>query len=114
MLTQVQSPHTSIFNLHVPPYASSLDEAPELTKDLRPKYAGNSLIPVGSRAVRTVVERYQPLVGFFGHIHEARAATRIGKTLCINPGSMYEQGVLYGALVTLAKDRVKSYVLTSG
>lgn len=114
MLAQVQNPRTSIFNLHVPPYASSLDDAPELTKDLRPKYAGNSLIPVGSRAVRMVVERYQPLVGFFGHIHEARAATRIGKTLCINPGSMYEQGVLCGALVTLAKDRVKSYVLTSG
>jgi Icc-related predicted phosphoesterase len=114
MLSKAINPRTSIFNLHVPPYASSLDDAPELTADLRPKYAGNSLIPVGSRAVRTVIERYQPLVGFFGHIHEARAATRIGKTLCINPGSMYEQGVLCGALVTLSKDKVKSYVLTSG
>ena len=71
-------------------------------------------MPVGSTATREVIETYQPLLGLFGHIHEARGVIRIGRTLCINPGSAYEQGRLLGALVTLAPDRVKHYVLTMG
>jgi Icc-related predicted phosphoesterase len=61
-----------------------------------------------------VIEKHQPLLGLHGHIHEGRGAARIGKTLCINPGSMYEQGYLLGALVKLGKDKIDSYVLTSG
>jgi len=114
MLPQLKDPKNSVFNLHVPPYGSTLDEAPELTADMRPKDAGRSLIPVGSHAVRAVVEEYQPLLGLFGHIHEAKGATRLGRTLCINPGSMYEQGRLLGALINLERNKVKSYVLTTG
>jgi len=114
MLPQLKDPKNSVFNLHVPPYGSTLDEAPELTADMRPKDAGRSLIPVGSHAVRAIVEEYQPLLGLFGHIHEGKGATRMGRTLCINPGSMYEQGWLLGALVNLDRNKVKSYVLTTG
>jgi Icc-related predicted phosphoesterase len=114
MATRLKNPGNSIFSLHVPPFASTLDEAPELTDDMRPKYAGNSLVPVGSKSVRKIIEENQPLLGLFGHIHESRGATRIGKTLCINPGSMYEQGILAGVLIKLAKGKVKNYVLTSG
>jgi Icc-related predicted phosphoesterase len=114
MISRLKDPHNAIFNIHVPPYKSGLDEAPELDKDLRPKMAGQLLTPVGSTALRNAIEKTQPLLGLHGHIHEGRGATRIGKTLCINPGSMYEQGTLLGAIVTLGKNKVQNYVLTTG
>ena len=114
MISHVKDLSNSVFNLHAPPYNSGLDSAPELTKDLRSKYAGNSLIPVGSRSVRAVLEKYQPLLGLFGHIHEGKGTTRLGRTLCINPGSMYEQGTLLGALVNLDHKKMKDYILTNG
>jgi Icc-related predicted phosphoesterase len=114
MTSQLKNPHTSIFNIHVPPYKSNLDEAPELDKDLRPVLAGNSMKPVGSTALREAIEQVQPLLGLHGHIHEGRGTSRIGKTLCINPGSMYEQGTLLGAIVRLAKNKIEDYVLTTG
>ncbi len=114
MISQLRDARNAVFNIHVPPYKSSLDEAPELDKDLRPKMAGQALKPVGSTAVRRVIEEAQPLLGLHGHIHEGRGATRIGRTLCINPGSMYEQGTLLGAIVTLDKKKIQNYVLTTG
>ena len=57
----------------------------------------------------------QPALSLHGHIHEARGSTRLGRTLCINPGSSYEQGQLLGAVVELdGKKKVKRFVLTSG
>jgi uncharacterized protein len=114
MISGLKNPRNSVFNIHVPPYASMLDDAPELTEDLRPKYAGNALKPVGSRSLRTAIEKSQPLLSLHGHIHESRGATHIGRTLSINPGSMYEQGTLLGALVRLGRDKIDNYVLTTG
>jgi Icc-related predicted phosphoesterase len=114
MICQLKDPRNSIFDIHVPPYKSGLDDAPELDKDLRPVLAGQSLQPVGSTALREVIQKYQPLLGLHGHIHEGRGATRVGKTLCINPGSMYEQGTLLGTIVKLGKNKIENYVLTSG
>jgi hypothetical protein len=114
MISKLKNPSNSIFNIHVPPYKSGLDEAPELDKDLRPVLAGNSMIPVGSKALREAIEKTQPLVTLHGHIHEGRGTTRIGKTLCINPGSMYEQGTLLGALIVLDKNKIENFVLTTG
>ena len=114
MISKLKDPRNAIFNIHVPPYKSGLDEAPELDKDLRPVLAGNSMIPVGSTALRAAIEKTQPLLSLHGHIHEGRGSTRIGKTLCINPGSMYEQGTLLGAIVKLSKNKIENYVLTSG
>jgi Icc-related predicted phosphoesterase len=114
MIAQLKNPGTSVFNLHVPPYGTTLDDVPELDKDLTPKLGGRSLVPVGSHAVRDVIQEYRPILGLHGHIHEGKGAIRVGKTLCINPGSMYEQGRLLGAVVTLARNKVKSYILTTG
>jgi Icc-related predicted phosphoesterase len=114
MMSKLNDPRNAVFNIHVPPYKSGLDEAPELDKDLRPVLAGQSLKPVGSIALRKVIEKYQPLLSLHGHIHEGRGSTRIGKTLCINPGSMYEQGTLLGAIVKLGSNKIENYVLTSG
>ncbi|MDQ3890003.1 MAG: metallophosphoesterase, partial [Actinomycetota bacterium] len=105
----------TIFSLHCPPYGSGLDEAPELTADMRLKHAGRAPVPVGSKAVRAAIERHQPTLSLHGHIHEGRGNTRIGRTLCINPGSSYEQGELLGAVVDLeGGKKVKRFVLTSG
>src|SRR5687768_14795286 len=114
MISKLKDPRNAVFNIHVPPYKSSLDEAPELDKDLRPKMAGQALKPVGSTAVRKAIEETQPLLGLHGHIHEGRGTSRIGKTLCINPGSMYEQGTLLGAIIVLEKNKIENYVLTTG
>lgn len=114
MVHEVEEPKNAIFNFHVPPYDSNLDECPELTEDLKPVLGGRALIPVGSTAVREIIEEYQPLLGLFGHIHEGKGTARIGKTLCINPGSMYEQGRLLGAVVQLKKKKIGSYLLTTG
>jgi uncharacterized protein len=108
------NPRNAVFNMHPPPYGSGLDDAPELTEDMRPAYAGRSIIPVGSRSVRSVIEKYKPLLSLHGHIHESKGTRKIDKTLSINPGSMYEQGILSGALVDLKKDKVGNYILTTG
>lgn len=114
MISGLRNPKNSIFNIHVPPFNSNLDEAPELDEQLRPRYAGNSLKPTGSKALRTAIEVTQPLLGLHGHIHEGRGSSRIGHTLCINPGSMYEQGTLLGAIIKLGKNKIENYVLTTG
>jgi Icc-related predicted phosphoesterase len=101
VIAKAKNPSNAVFNLHPPPYGSGLDEAPELTKDMRPAYAGRSLVSVGSKSVLTVIDKYQPILGLHGHIHEGKGTRKYKKTLCINPGSMYEQGVLHGAVVEL-------------
>ncbi len=114
MIPKLSNPSTAVFSLHAPPYGSGLDGAPELTKDMRLAYAGQSLVAVGSRAVLEVIEKYQPMLGLHGHIHEGKGTRKYNKTLCINPGSMYEQGILQGAVVELKPNKIGSYVLTSG
>ncbi len=114
VIAQAKNPGNAVFNFHAPPYGSGLDEAPELTKDLRPAYAGRSLVPVGSKSVLAVIDKYQPLLGLHGHIHEGKGTRKYKKTLCINPGSMYEQGVLHGAVIELKPNKVGNYVLTTG
>jgi Icc-related predicted phosphoesterase len=114
MIAQLRDPSSSVFNLHVPPYGTTLDDVPELDEDLTPVLGGRSLVPVGSHAVRDVIQEYRPILGLHGHIHEGKGAIRVGKTLCINPGSMYEQGRLLGAVVKLARNKVKNYILTTG
>jgi hypothetical protein len=108
-------PEQTIFSFHCPPHGTGLDDAPQLTDDLRLKDAGRSTVPVGSTAVREAIERFEPALSLHGHIHEARGSARLGRTLCINPGSSYEQGQLLGAVIDLdGKKKVKKFVLTSG
>jgi Icc-related predicted phosphoesterase len=97
-----------VFNLHVPPYNSGLDTAAELDDELRPVLVGKQphMIPVGSTAVREAIERFQPLVALHGHIHESPGATKIGRTLCVNPGSDYASGRISGCLINLRGTKV--------
>lgn len=114
MASKVTDINRCVFNLHAPPYGSGLDEAPELDENLRPKYAGRSLIPVGSTAVRDAIMKYQPPLALTGHIHEGRGIKRMKKTFVVNPGSSYEQSTLLGTIIEMDKSGVKKYVLTSG
>jgi Icc-related predicted phosphoesterase len=106
----------AIFNFHEPPYDSGLDLGPALTPDLEViQEAGQpKQVPIGSRSVRRAIEEFQPLLALHGHVHESRGATKIGRTVCINPGSRYAEGVVDGALVTLDQDTVRSYQLVTG
>ncbi len=115
MASQVGDQSKAIFNLHCPPYKSGLDEAPAIDAELRLLHGGRALRPVGSTAVRAAIERHQPLISLHGHIHESKGAVKLGKTLSINPGSSYEEGMLMGAIVQLdAKKGIKSYQLVNG
>lgn len=115
MASQVPDSSKAIFNLHCPPYKSGLDEAPAIDADLKLLHGGRALRPVGSTAVRAAIEKHQPLLSLHGHIHESKGAIKIGKTLSINPGSAYEEGMLMAAIVNLdAKKGIKSYQLVNG
>jgi len=117
MLEPLPPDADTIFNFHCPPYASTLDDAPELDETLKPVIRGGrpSIVPVGSHAVRAAIKKYQPVVSLHGHIHESRGVQKIGKTLCINPGSDYSSGVLRGAVVDLADDGTcLDFLLTTG
>ena len=106
----------AIFNLHAPPFKSDLDKAPLLDAELRPRFEGGRqvIVPVGSTAVRKAIERYQPLLGLHGHIHESKGIKKLGRTVCINPGSVYNTGRIDGVLVHIEGEKVKRVQLVTG
>jgi hypothetical protein len=106
----------AIFNFHAPPYGTGLDEAPALDDDLRPIHGGAVMKPVGSTAVRDAILKHQPLLSVHGHIHESRGIRKMSRTLAINPGSVYGDGVLQGAVIELdaKKAKVSRYLLVNG
>ncbi len=106
-----------IFNFHVPPRDTPIDQAVLLDPEFRPIMKGGVPVisGVGSTAVRAALEKYQPMMSLHGHIHESRGEARIGRTLAINPGSEYSEGVLRGAIITLSgKKGVRGYQFVAG
>jgi Icc-related predicted phosphoesterase len=116
LVAEVADPRRAIFNFHAPPYGSNLDAAPKLDADMNYVAGGQALVPVGSKAVRDSISEYGPVLSLHGHIHEGRGAVKIGRTLAVNPGSSYEDGVLQAAIVDLdsKKGEVKRYLLING
>jgi Icc-related predicted phosphoesterase len=116
MVRGVQTPENLVAVLHPPPYHSGLDDAPELNADLEMKLnaAGVQMAPVGSTAVREFIEQTQPLLGLHGHVHEGRGSINIGRTLCLNPGSSYTEGILSAAIVEIGDGEVLSHQFVSG
>jgi uncharacterized protein len=106
---QVRDPRRAVFMIHVPPYDSGLDTAPILDQNLRPTVSAGDVLrgPVGSTAVRRLIETYQPVLSVHGHIHEAGGERRIGDTLCINPGSEANSGILRGYLVDIGEKGIE-------
>ena len=116
LASQLQDPERAIVNVHVPPYGSGLDEAPMLDANLTVQTVAGQVkfAPVGSTAVRDLLQSVQPLLGLHGHIHESGGIRRLGRTIAINPGSDYGIGVLNGALITLERDKVAAHQLVRG
>lgn len=61
---------------HAPPYGTACDRL-------------RSGEHVGSRALRTLIEREQPDLVLCGHIHESRGEDTIGATRVVNPGPVF-------------------------
>ncbi len=119
MACQVSDPSHAIFNLHDPPVDSSLDTCPMLDWSKDPPepiiQSGQTVMyGAGSKSVRAAIEKYQPMLGLHGHIHESQSVAKIGRTTCINPGSEYGEGILRGCLVTFIDGKVEGYQMTSG
>jgi uncharacterized protein len=116
LLRTVPSGAATIFHVHVPPFGSGLDTGPALNHELRIKVGpgGPEMVPLGSPAVRNAVQSRQPCLGLFGHIHEGRSATKLGKSLCVNPGSQFWTGNLFGFWATIDGNRVVDWRLTEG
>jgi Icc-related predicted phosphoesterase len=111
IVSHVKNMKNAIFQFHCPPHGTNLDVATKLV-DLKP--IPGSTIAAGSTAVRKAIEKYQPLLGLHGHIHESRGFYKIGRTLCINPGSEYGEGILRAALIDLDKGKIKNFSLIQG
>jgi Icc-related predicted phosphoesterase len=113
---QLEAPARAIFNLHVPPYDTGIDTANQLNPDLTRvmKHGEPVDVPVGSHAVRQLIEEYQPLLALHGHIHESRGDARIGRTLALNSGSEYNTGRLHGVRVVLEPDSIVSHQFVVG
>ena len=95
----------TVFNVHVPPFNTGLDMAPELDPDMKIRGgAAANMTAVGSTAVKAAIEKYQPVVSLHGHVHESRGSARLNQTVALNPGSEYNAGVLRGVIVRFAED----------
>jgi Icc-related predicted phosphoesterase len=111
---RIESMENAIFNIHVPPYGTGLDNAPELANGQSMKRGGAVSVPVGSYAVRDAILSYQPLLSLHGHIHESRAIQELDRTVSVNPGSAYSDWTLQGVLVDLEEGKVARYVPVTG
>ena len=115
----VHDPSRAVFNFHCPPLASGLDTCMKLDASVwppapvvehgQPVYYGG-----GSGAVTGALERYQPVVGLHGHIHESRGSATFGRTRAFNPGSEYGEGVLRGLIVVIRGGEYIGHQFTSG
>jgi uncharacterized protein len=116
LLPQVGDMNRCIFNVHVPPFGTALDACPKLDKNLQVVYEMGlpAQVHAGCQTLIDIIKEHQPLLGLHGHIHEGRAKINIGKTICINPGSVYPEGILQGALITLRDGQVTQANLMQG
>jgi Icc-related predicted phosphoesterase len=106
---QVDDARRAVFMIHVPPHDSGLDTAPILDENLRPTVSAGDVLrgPVGSTAVRRLIEERQPVLSVHGHVHESGGERKIGRTVCVNPGSEANHGILRGYLVDIGEDGIE-------
>ncbi len=108
LVQQLDDVYSAVFSLHAPPHDSGLDHAPDPGR-------ASSLLPTGSRAVRWVIETHQPLLSLHGMVPvPGRRFARIGRTLCVNPGSFCSDSVLSGMLFVLDRTGVRSFQPVQG
>lgn len=115
LAAMIRQPEHAIAMLHVPPHASGLDTCPELDKNLKIITQGGQVVmkAAGSPAVKAFIERVQPMLSLHGHIHESPGHVHNGRTLMINAGSEYAEGIMKAAIINLESGRVKGHMLIS-
>jgi Icc-related predicted phosphoesterase len=114
---QLKNPEKAIFNFHCPPVDTRIDLAPELDKNLKPIIVpgADTRVHVGSESVRKFIEACQPVLSLHGHVHESPGVDRIGKTICLNPGSEYWNGILHGYIIDIDNEgNVSKYFRIEG
>ena len=74
-----------IFVTHIVPYNTKLDKI--TSKNADKKVKGKHY---GSKLMRRVIDRWQPMLNFSGHFHENQGKDKIGKTIIVNSGPAYE------------------------
>lgn len=74
-----------IFVSHNVPYNTRIDKV--TAKDADELVRGKHM---GSKLIRRIIEKYQPVLHVGGHIHESWGKQKIRKTLCVNPGAAHE------------------------
>jgi len=117
LVKQLERPETAVLNLHCPPRDTNLDQAPQLDENLRPIVTpgGYAVMSVGAAAARKAIEDSGAALGLHGHVHESPGGQTLGRSICVNPGSEYGEGVLRGAIVDLAADgEVRRWQITQG
>jgi Icc-related predicted phosphoesterase len=116
LVAQIGDMRRCIFNVHVPPHGTVLDACPKLDEKLQVVFEmGNPVqMHAGSTALLDSIKEHQPLLGLHGHIHEGRGNIKIGQTVCVNPGSVYPEGILQGVLIKIRGGEIKGVQLTQG
>jgi Icc-related predicted phosphoesterase len=111
----IQKPERTIAVLHVPPIGSGLDTCPDLDKNLKIITQGGQVVmkSAGSPAVKAFIEKVQPMLSLHGHIHESPGHFHNGRTLMINAGSEYAEGIMKAAIINLEDGKVKGHLLVS-
>ena len=104
----LNNPHSSIFCFHCPPSNTNLDITDKVIKSGKDVMVDrkSGMVHVGSHSIRKIIEKYQPLLSIHGHIHESAGEDMIEGSLCINPGSEYELGILNAAIVTIENSNI--------
>lgn len=69
----LSDPSRTVYVVHTPPFATRLDRLRGIT-------------PIGSRALRSFIERHRPPLTLHGHLHESPGVDRLGDTVSVNPG----------------------------
>jgi Icc-related predicted phosphoesterase len=116
LLPQVRDMSRCIFNVHVPPHGTALDACPKLDDNMQVVYEMGlpAQIHAGCETLNDIIGEHQPLLGLHGHVHEGRGKINIGGTVCINPGSVYPEGILQGAMIILEDGKIAQTNLTQG
>lgn len=115
LVASLEKPESSIWVFHIPPFDSLLDVCPVLDDNLRIVTEGGQVMmkSAGSTSVRKAIEQYSPLLTVHGHIHESAGCRKIGKTLSINAGSEYAEGIMRTVMVNLEQNKIKGYMPVS-
>jgi Icc-related predicted phosphoesterase len=116
MFADVKDPSRLVLVAHAPPLGTTLDQAPKINEEFRVQMDVGAvrMASVGSSAVRDFIEKREPLLGLHGHVHDSKGIETVAKTICVNPGSEYADGVLCGAIIGIADGEITSCQLVTG